>query len=192
MNGTPPARRSPGRLEPGAAAAPRRRVAANLTNVTQPGRPDEIQVDQSSSAVTLRVRGLVTDERGWWLIVRDVEEEPEWVVPGGRVNPRESPRQACERAVAEESGARVRPGPLIAQSWQPADEDRALPRLTMIFECERVDDAELSDVSPDGHHVVRWAPPLNALASLRSDVATLLAQLGVDESARESTVYLED
>ncbi|HYB87222.1 MAG TPA: NUDIX domain-containing protein [Streptosporangiaceae bacterium] len=68
------------------------------------------------------VGAIVTDDTGRLLLVRR-GHEPEmgrWSLPGGRVNPGESDRQAVVREVHEETGLRVEPGRLVGAVERPA------------------------------------------------------------------------
>jgi len=51
-----------------------------------------------------------------------------WDIPGGYVEPDESPAQAAEREVAEELGLQRRPGRLLVVDWapHPAEGDKLL------------------------------------------------------------------
>jgi 8-oxo-dGTP diphosphatase len=54
--------------------------------------------------------GLVFDDTGRLLLIRrgTPPAEGSWSVPGGRLEPGETPEQACAREVAEETGLSVR------------------------------------------------------------------------------------
>jgi 8-oxo-dGTP diphosphatase len=68
------------------------------------------------------VGAIVTDDTGRLLLVRR-GHEPEagrWSLPGGRVNPGESDRQAVVREVHEETGLWVEPGRLVGAVERPA------------------------------------------------------------------------
>lgn len=55
----------------------------------------------------LDIRALVLDEKGDVLLVKE-KEDGRWTLPGGWVDVGESPSEAVEREVEEESGNRVR------------------------------------------------------------------------------------
>jgi 8-oxo-dGTP diphosphatase len=68
------------------------------------------------------VGAIVTDDTGRLLLVRR-GHEPEagrWSLPGGRVKPGESDRQAVVREVHEETGLWVEPGRLVGAVERPA------------------------------------------------------------------------
>jgi len=70
---------------------------------------------------------LVHDEEGRLLMVRPTYKDG-WDIPGGYVEPDESPAQAAEREVAEELGLQRRPGRLLVVDWapHPAEGDKLL------------------------------------------------------------------
>jgi 8-oxo-dGTP diphosphatase len=63
------------------------------------------------------VGGLAYDERGRLLLVQRRNEPGRglWSLPGGRVESGEDERAALVREMAEETGLRVRPGPLVGR-----------------------------------------------------------------------------
>jgi ADP-ribose pyrophosphatase YjhB (NUDIX family) len=68
------------------------------------------------------VGAIVTDDAGRLLLVKR-GHEPEagrWSLPGGRVDPGESDRQAVVREVREETGLWVEPGRLVGAVERPA------------------------------------------------------------------------
>jgi 8-oxo-dGTP diphosphatase len=62
---------------------------------------------------------LVRDERGRVLLVRRADDG-RWAMPGGWVDPGETPEQAVVREVAEETGLRVSAPRLLHTKQQPA------------------------------------------------------------------------
>ncbi|MGW1741631.1 NUDIX domain-containing protein [Nocardia sp. NPDC001965] len=61
-----------------------------------------------------------------------------WDLPGGYVEPGESPSVACRREVAEELGIDCSPGLLLVHDWapNPGEGDKVL----YVFECGQLDD----------------------------------------------------
>lgn len=152
------------------------------------------QAEKIRAVATIRARGLVTDQRGYWLLVRDIDDpESEWVLPGGKPEADEDPSVACVREIREEAGLDVEVGRMLVMAYNEATEDRTLPRFTLIFDCGRVEVDESTDGGdvPDGHHVTRWAPPLNALASMRDDVAAAMTEWWMNEDRDKTSVYVE-
>jgi 8-oxo-dGTP pyrophosphatase MutT (NUDIX family) len=62
----------------------------------------------------ISVKGVVLDSAGRVLLLRN--ERDEWELPGGRIEIGESPEECVAREIAEETGWRVRTGPIL-DSW---------------------------------------------------------------------------
>lgn len=65
---------------------------------------------------------LLTDESGRLLVLKP-PYKPTWDLPGGIVEPDESPRDAARREVREELGLHVEPGQLLVVDWVPRTGD---------------------------------------------------------------------
>jgi ADP-ribose pyrophosphatase YjhB (NUDIX family) len=65
---------------------------------------------------------LFVDEAGGIMMVRPTYK-PYWDIPGGYVEPGESPRAACMREVREELGIAPRIGRLLVVDWAPTDDE---------------------------------------------------------------------
>ena len=65
---------------------------------------------------------IITDDTGRLLLIKrgHEPEEGRWSLPGGRVKPGESDRDALAREVREETGLRVEPGTLVGAVERPA------------------------------------------------------------------------
>jgi len=68
------------------------------------------------------VGAIITDDTGRLLLIQrgHAPEEGRWSLPGGRVKPGESDRDALAREVREETGLRVEPGTLVGAVERPA------------------------------------------------------------------------
>jgi ADP-ribose pyrophosphatase YjhB (NUDIX family) len=68
------------------------------------------------------VGAIITDGAGRLLLIQrgHEPEEGRWSIPGGRVKPGESDRDALVREVREETGLHVEPGTLIGAVERPA------------------------------------------------------------------------
>jgi ADP-ribose pyrophosphatase YjhB (NUDIX family) len=108
---------------------------------------------------------LIRDVDGRVLLVKPTYKDG-WDIPGGYVEPGESPAQACGREVAEEIGLHRIPGRLLLVDWAPhPDEgdkllflfdggtlghaDEAVPDQDEISEARFYEPAELSGLMPD-------------------------------------------
>lgn len=65
---------------------------------------------------------LFLDEAGRIMLVRPTYKEF-WDIPGGYVEPGESPRAACIREIHEELGLDVEVGPLLVVDWAPYENE---------------------------------------------------------------------
>lgn len=97
----------------------------------------------SSSAAVREPRvvgagALIRDEAGDVLLVNPTYKDP-WEIPGGMVEPGESPRQGCERELEEELGLDVPVGRLLVVDWLP-DLRRRGDRILFVFDGGVVDD----------------------------------------------------
>lgn len=65
---------------------------------------------------------LFTDDAGRIMLVRPTYKDY-WDIPGGYVEPGETPYECCVREVAEELGIRPAIGGLLTADWAPSDID---------------------------------------------------------------------
>src|SRR4051794_13470484 len=111
---------------------------------------------------------LVHDEQNRVLMVRPTYKDG-WDIPGGYVEPDESPAQAAERELAEELGLRRTPGRLLVVDWapHPAEGDK----LLFVFDGGILSPPEAEALSPDGDEIAEaryWEPDhLDDLAPAR-------------------------
>ena len=85
----------------------------------------------------LDIRALVLDEKGDVLLVKE-KEDGRWTLPGGWVDVGESPSEAVEREVKEESGYRVRAVRLLALWDRDKHPHPPMPFhvYKIVFQCE--------------------------------------------------------
>ncbi|MGK5519163.1 NUDIX domain-containing protein [Micromonospora sp. URMC 107] len=74
---------------------------------------------------------LFFDNEGRILLVRPSYKK-HWDIPGGYVEPGESPRAACVREVREELGLTPALGPMLVVDWAPAENEG--DKLLFIFD----------------------------------------------------------
>src|SRR3954452_9765269 len=111
---------------------------------------------------------LIHDDQGRVLMVRPTYKDG-WDIPGGYVEPDESPAQAAGRELDEELNLRRTPGRLLVVDWapHPAEGDK----LLFVFDGGTLTPAETAALSPDGQEVAEaryWhASELDELAPTR-------------------------
>ncbi|MEU8391257.1 NUDIX hydrolase [Micromonospora sp. NPDC048843] len=74
---------------------------------------------------------LFFDDQGRVLLVRPSYKN-HWDIPGGYVEPGESPRAACIREIQEELGLTPAVGPMLVVDWAPAEHEG--DKLLFIFD----------------------------------------------------------
>lgn len=74
---------------------------------------------------------LFRDETGRVLLVKP-NYKPGWDIPGGYVEPGETPRQACAREISEELGLDLVVGRLLVADWAPSE--REGEKLLFVFD----------------------------------------------------------
>jgi ADP-ribose pyrophosphatase YjhB (NUDIX family) len=74
---------------------------------------------------------LFFDNEGRVVLVRPSYKE-DWDIPGGYVEPGESPRAACLREIEEELGITTAVGPMLVVDWAPAEHEG--DKLLFIFD----------------------------------------------------------
>lgn len=113
-----------------------------------------------------------------------------WSIPGGSMEPNgETPWQACQREVFEETGLRVTRGRLVAVDSRPMKDDEPL-RVRMLFHCGLVPAEDLAQIKLPRGELSEWRfePIESALQMLRPPIARRV-QAGWPGRA---CVYLED
>src|SRR4051794_28538038 len=132
---------------------------------------------------------LVHDEQNRVLMVRPTYKDG-WDIPGGYVEPDESPAQAAEREVAEELGLRRTPGRLLVVDWapHPAEGDK----LLFVFDGGTLTPAEVDALQLGADEIAEaryWSPDaLDKLAPAR--LANRL-RLALSALAAGNTLYAE-
>ncbi|MER7330954.1 MULTISPECIES: NUDIX hydrolase [unclassified Micromonospora] len=74
---------------------------------------------------------LFFNDEGHVLLVRPSYKK-HWDIPGGYVEPGESPRAACMREIQEELGLTIAVGPMLVVDWAPAEHEG--DKLLFIFD----------------------------------------------------------
>ena len=103
-----------------------------------------------SATPRMAAGALFVDAAGRPLLVKPTYKDG-WDLPGGYVEPGESPLAACSREVAEELGIRPAIGPLLLVDWAP--NEREGDKLLFVFDGGSLDE----------HLVARIALPAGEL-----------------------------
>lgn len=96
---------------------------------------------------------LFRDKDGRVLLVKPTYKAG-WEIPGGYVEPRESPKDAARREVLEELGIDVRIGRLLVVDWAP--HPREGDKLLFIFDGGVLNDLPVSSAAPAEIEEVRF------------------------------------
>lgn len=95
-------------------------LLARLAGDPEPGTRESFLAMLNATLPRTRVisQGLIRDGRGRILLC-ELTYKSDWDLPGGVVDPHESPRTALAREVSEELGLDLPPGQLLAVNWLP-------------------------------------------------------------------------
>jgi 8-oxo-dGTP diphosphatase len=140
------------------------------------------------TGAALAAGSLFVDETGRVLVVEPVYK-PEWEIPGGMVEPGESPRAACARELREELGLDLEPGRLLVTDWAPK---RGHDRMLFVFDGGTLTAEQLAAITLPPDELASWAfvPPADLGGRL---VARLVRRVEAALAARAAGAswYLE-
>jgi 8-oxo-dGTP pyrophosphatase MutT (NUDIX family) len=147
--------------------------------------------EEGDTIATPRVAAgvLFRDDRGGILLVRPTYK-PFWDLPGGYVEPGESPRAAAIREVAEELGLKISAGPLLSVDWAPNGGEG--DKLLFVFDGGSLDAEDRRKIQHDDGEVDEWR--FIAIEDLDDYTIPRLAQRlrsTVGMSGSHPTSYLE-
>lgn len=151
-------------------------LVGRLASDPEPGSPDGFRAVLNAGLPLKRViaQGLVRDPAGRVLLC-ELTYKHDWDLPGGVVEPRESPRECVVREVAEELGMRMAAGELLTVDWLPpwaGWDDACLFMFDLgVVEAEVVRSMRLE---PREIAAVHWADPATVRARCRPQVADRL------------------
>ena len=152
--------------------------------------PNEVPPDVWAALPRKRVAAgvVVVDQQGRLLLVQPAYK-PGWEVPGGMVEPGESPRAAAARECREELGIDVEVGQLLVVDWVPAGR-RADDGLMLLYAGGAVD-AERIVLQAD--ELVSWRFCNDAEVDERTTpFMARRVRSALDALASAATVELED
>jgi ADP-ribose pyrophosphatase YjhB (NUDIX family) len=96
---------------------------------------------------------LFFDEQRRVLLVRPTYKQ-HWDIPGGYVEPGESPWAACMREIREELGLVVSIGPMLVVDWAPADSEG--DKILFIFNGGKLPEAAQSQIQFTDGELTEW------------------------------------
>ena len=140
-------------------------------------------------AIPVSAGALVFDGKGRLLILKPTYKSG-WTIPGGIMEADgESPWEACQREVREETGIEVSRGRLAAMDFRRPRPGRP-GGIRFLFDCGQVSDAALADLKlqPEEISESRLVPLPDALALLRKPIRRRVRAATRDPGL----VYLED
>ena len=144
-----------------------------------------------SHSKAMAAAALIRDEAGNLLIVKPTYRDG-WLLPGGMVEPNESPKQACRREIKEEVGLELSVGRLLCVDYEGSDH-RGAETLKFLFEAEMITQAlaariVLQESELSAHAFVSSE---EALEKLNPFLSRRLRHALIAEKTGE-TFYLED
>lgn len=132
---------------------------------------------------------LFVDADGAVLVV-EPNERAEWSIPAGAVGRRETPRDACTRALEEQLGLELTPGRLLVVDWAPRVREE---RVLFVFDGGELTEDQLDAIELPVGTLDSWACiPVEELFVMLEPRLTrrVTAALGAREAG--STWYLEN
>jgi 8-oxo-dGTP diphosphatase len=113
-----------------------------------------------------------------------------WDIPGGYVEPGESPAEACLRELKEEIGLDRELGPLLVVDWAPHPDEG--DKLLFVFDGGLMTEAEASALVPDGEEIaeVRFHEE-NELDGLMPARLSRRLHLALSAARNGQTIYAE-
>jgi ADP-ribose pyrophosphatase YjhB (NUDIX family) len=141
----------------------------------------------SLPAIPVSAGALIFDPAGRLLILKPTYKSG-WTIPGGVMEADgESPWEACQREVREETGLEVSHGRLAAMDFRPAKPGRAAG-IRYLFDCGQVGDEALADVKlqPEEISDFRLVSLTEAFDLLRGPISRRV------QAATQGHFYLED
>jgi len=139
-----------------------------MTTTDQPGRDTAVLPPMATPRVAAGV--LYRDDHDRVLVVHPTYKDY-WDVPGGYVEPGESPLAAARREVVEELGGPFPVGRLLLVDWSPAMSEG--DKLLFLFDGGRMDADTLARVVPDGDEISHVS--FENLDSIREHMPTRLS-----------------
>ncbi|HEX4719894.1 MAG TPA: NUDIX hydrolase [Thermoleophilaceae bacterium] len=131
---------------------------------------------------------LIYDSRDQLLILKPTYKKG-WTIPGGQIDPGESPWEACRRETEEECGLVLESARLACVDFRPAGRQRP-GGVRFLFDCGKFSDDVLGEIRLQEEEIEehRFAELGEALLLLSAPVRRRV----MEAAGRDHTVYLED
>jgi len=136
-------------------------------------------------------QGLVRNDAGDVLLC-ELTYKKEWDLPGGVVDPLESPAGALAREIYEEVGAKLHPGALLAIDWLPPYRQWDDAVLLVFDLGTHPDLPATATLQPNEIAALHWCTPEDVEQHAAPYVARLLSQVTGAATASGESAYLED
>ncbi|MEO3926269.1 NUDIX hydrolase [Micromonosporaceae bacterium B7E4] len=132
---------------------------------------------------------LFFDDQGRVLLVKP-HYKNHWDIPGGYVEPGESPRAACIREIREELGLTVDLGPMLVVDWAPAPEEG--DKILFVFDAGILESNDEQRITfPDGE-LTEWRfIPSNDLDGYGPTRLTRRLRTAITARAHDQPTYSE-
>ncbi|HEY3503728.1 MAG TPA: NUDIX hydrolase [Actinocatenispora sp.] len=133
---------------------------------------------------------LFVDEAGRVMLVKPTYKNF-WDIPGGYVEPGESPAEACAREVREELGIEPQIGRLLVTDWAPTEKDG--DKVLFVFDGGQLTAEQHSAIHVQTAELVRYE--YAAISDLpRYTIDRLVRRIAAAEEARRTglPLYLEN
>jgi 8-oxo-dGTP diphosphatase len=133
--------------------------------------------------------GALIHDRAGLLLILKPSYKKRWTIPGGQIEPGESPWEACRRETQEECGLTLETGRLVCVDFRPATPNRP-GGVRFLFDCGRFTEAELARIRLQEAEIeeFRFEPLDEAVQLLSGPIGRRVAHA----AGREHCVYLED
>lgn len=161
---------------------------ARLASDPAPGEPGAFlgMLNATLPRKRLIAQGLLRDDEGRILLC-ELTYKKDWDLPGGVVDPQESPRQTLRRELVEELGVDLPVGDLLAVNWLPPYKqwDDA---LLVIFDLGRHPRLlERVELQPTELRAVHWVDPAEVAQHVAPYVARHLTTLAENTNSSSKT-----
>ena len=124
------------------------------------------------------------------LILQTAYKSSGWEIPGGIIEPMESPKHAAEREITEELGLKLKIGRLLCIDYKNIGND--MDSYQMIFDGGLLSPRQIAEIKTDFHEVAAYRFCDNATAySLLETTVAQRVKMALQARSKNETYYLE-